>query len=302
MTDFDRTPPDVAQIAEVIRGAGFPCDHISRISGGWSYWTFDVGGHLIARFPRSESIAKSLQREITFLPHISSHVPFSVPEFRYVGSFRERCFVVYERIPGSPVSFADLSGRTAAHLASALVALHTVPPQPLGQGHPAAASVDSWRERYLSLRREAADTLPALVESSLLCQLDNRWATFLDLDLETLSGLSVVHCDLGPEHILVDASDRTIAGIIDFEEVMLGDPAIDFVGLWCNFGPGSTRRLLQLYDRSAGAAFEARIRFYSCMGSYHAIEHGLSCGDNDTVADGVAGLRKRVLAETAGNW
>ena len=300
MTDFDTTPPDIAEIADVLRSAGIPCDHVSQIVGGWSYWTFDVDGRLIVRLPRSESVAKSLEREVALLPHISSHVPFSVPEFRHVGSFRERPFVVYNRILGRPVSLADLSTDTAGHLASALTALHAVPPLPFAQLQPAAASVDSWRERYLSLRRDAAAVLAPLVEPALASQLDSRWAAFLERDLEPVSALAVIHYDLGPEHILVDSSDRTIAGIIDFEEITLGDPAADFVGLWCNFGMRPTRELVQLYDRSVDARFEARIRFYACVGSYHAIAYGLECQDDAIVADGVAGLRKRVSAELSG--
>jgi aminoglycoside 2''-phosphotransferase len=302
MTDFDSSPPDAAEIAKLLRLAGIPCDHVSQIVGGWSYWTFDVDGRLIVRLARSESVAKCLEREIALLPHISSHVPFSVPQFRHVGSFHGRPFVVYNRILGKPVSLADLSTNTAGHLASALTALHAVPPLPFVQMQPAAASVDSWRERYLSLRREAVDVLPTLVEPTLLSQLDNRWATFLERDLGSLSSLAVIHYDLGPEHILVRSSDRSIGGIIDFEEATLGDPAADFVGLWCNFGMRPTRRLVQLYDRRGDARFEARIRFYACLGSYHAIAHGLACGDNTIVADGVTGLRNRVSLEMSGNW
>lgn len=297
MSDFDVNPPEIAEVAQVLGSAGIPCAKVARIVGGWSYWTFDVDGRLMVRVPRSMSVANSLRREIALLPHISSHVPFCVPEFRHVGSFRGRPFASYDRISGRPVSLPDLSTDTARHVASALTDLHAVPPLPFAQRQPDAASVESWRKRYLSLRSDAADVLASLVEPSLASQLDQRWGTFLERDLEPLSTLTVIHYDLGPEHILVDGSTGTIAGMIDFEETMLGDPAADFAGLWCQFGKGPTQEVVRRYGRSVDAKFEARIRFYACLASYHAIAHGVDCQDDAIVADGVAGLRNRVSSE-----
>ena len=56
--------------------------------------------------------------------------------------------------------------------------------------------------------------------------------------LQTLEGsgwtpqqTTLVHDDLGAEHILVDAARSSLTGIIDWGDMALHDPAWDFIGL-----------------------------------------------------------------------
>ncbi|HET6988494.1 MAG TPA: phosphotransferase, partial [Kribbella sp.] len=56
--------------------------------------------------------------------------------------------------------------------------------------------------------------------------------------LDRVAGVrtSLVHCDLGPEHILV--TDGRITGIIDWTDAVIGDPALDLCWL-LNDAPAS---------------------------------------------------------------
>ena len=59
--------------------------------------------------------------------------------------------------------------------------------------------------------------------------------------------LAIVHGDLVGEHILVDLSGSRLAGIIDFGDVALGDPAQDLLGLW-SYGADAVTRVIDGYD------------------------------------------------------
>ena len=55
----------------------------------------------------------------------------------------------------------------------------------------------------------------------------------------------IVHGDLVPEHVLLNEPAERLAGIIDFGDVALGDPAQDFSGFW-SYGEDATSRLVEL--------------------------------------------------------
>lgn len=301
MTSPVSTAPTPEQVLQQLRAARIACQQADRVHGGWSYWTYDVDGRWIVRFSQSDAVAESLNREVALLPHISPHVRFAVPDFRHVGSFRGRPFVAYRRIPGLSLDQHKLDREAEGSVADALTSLHNVPRAPFVQHHPEAASAESWRQRYGSMRPRSQDTLRQFLEPDLVNQFESRWGTFLDRDLQPLSELAVVHYDLGAEHILLQPNG-TVSGIIDFEEVTLGDPAVDFAGLLCAFGQTATQSVIERYERPKDSSFLARCRFYALLGSYHAIDHGLETDDRSIVTDGLDGLRRRLETEELGAW
>ena len=99
----------------------------------------------------------------------------------------------------------------------------------------------------------------------------------------------LVHGDLGMEHILMA---RPVA-IIDFEEVAVGDPAIDFVGIFTSFGLTAARAVIEHYgpvDRD----FAGRMRFYRWMGSVHAALYALDIDDPELLAGALEQIEVRI--------
>jgi ADP-ribose pyrophosphatase YjhB (NUDIX family) len=99
----------------------------------------------------------------------------------------------------------------------------------------------------------------------------------------------LVHRDLGMEHILV--GERS--AIIDFEDVAVGDPAIDFVGIFNAFGLTATRAVIEHYG-PVDADFSGRLRFYRWMGSVHAALHAVHTNDADLLADAIEQIAVRI--------
>ena len=60
--------------------------------------------------------------------------------------------------------------------------------------------------------------------------------------------LALVHNDLGLEHLLVGPGPQELAGIIDFEDATIGDPAIDLVPFVAAFGRDALVELLDGRD------------------------------------------------------
>ena len=179
-------------------------------------------------------------------------------------------------------------------------------------------TVDAWRQRYLALRDEVRANVMPRLDSTTAAAVESGFNRFLEEELVTFEAVAVVHCDLGCEHILIGDDGSTVTGLIDFEDVTIGDPTIDFVGLFVTYGMETVERIRDCYQRGSGGHraldvqrsldaqrasgaqrsmddnFANRLRFYTWMASCHEIVYGLEEGRPDLVEEGISGLQVRL--------
>ena len=291
----------------------FGLDHgrVHPITGGWSYRTFEVEhrGHdehaesstpgWIFRFPRNSDVAQNLQKEQAVLPVVGPRVDFAVPRFEYVGTRRDQPYAGYRRIPGRPLSGSPFTGskltaEVVETIATALYSLHTIPTSLVAEACDEEPTVEAWRQHYHELRETVRARVLPLLNSHVLDAVEDGFARFLDEELTTLDDVALVHCDLGCEHILIGEDGTAVTGLIDFEDATIGDPAIDFVGIYVTYGMEAVERVRASYARALDVNFVARLRFYTWMASCHETFYGLEEGRQDLVEEGIAGLQARL--------
>ncbi len=334
--------PDVTtrDVENLLASLGLDYGRVHPITGGWSYWTFEVesDGHgeqaesrksgesskpgeshkpgWIFRFPRNSVVAENLQKEQAVLPVVAPQVDFAVPCFEHAGYWNGQPFAGYRRIPGRPLSDHPLNSRglddetggsvaaahssrelpavTAEAIAATLSSLHDVPTSLVAEACAAEPTVDAWRQRYHALRETVRTMVSPLLDSRLLDAVQRGFERFLQEDLATLKDVALVHCDLGCEHVLIRDDGTTVNGLIDFEDVTIGDPTIDFVGIFVTYGMKPVERVRAGYHLELDDNFERRLRFYTWMASCHEVIYGLEEEKADAVEDGVEGLRTRL--------
>lgn len=350
--------PDVTtrDVENLLASLGLDHGRVHPITGGWSYWTFEVesDGHgeqaesrksgdsskpgeshkpceshnpgWIFRFPRNSVVAENLQKEQALLPVVAPRVDFAVPRFEHAGFWNGQPFAGYRRIPGRPLSdhpfnnrgLADETGGSVASalssreitdatarsiaaelpstLASALSSLHAIPTSLVAEACAAEPTVDAWRQRYFVLRETVRAQVSPRLDSRTIDALERGFERFLQDELATLKDVALVHCDLGCEHILIGDDGTTVNGLIDFEDATIGDPTIDFVGIFVTYGMKAVERVRAGYRRALDEHFERRLHFYTWMASCHEVIYGLEEGKADAVEDGVEGLRTRLCS------
>ena len=106
----------------------------------------------------------------------------------------------------------------------------------------------------------------------------------------------LIHRDLGGEHILCTPDGSGIAGVIDWGDVAIGDPAMDFVGLFI-LNPDMMEQVLLSYDGQIDESFRQRIDFYAKVGPFHEIRYGLQTGQKQYIESGVQGVSRRLVKE-----
>jgi aminoglycoside phosphotransferase (APT) family kinase protein len=156
--------------------------------------------------------------------------------------------------------------------------------------------VDDAIDHGLPTAADAADEHAATVERFReqvvpMLPVERRKAAFDLLDeMREPAGDTLVHGDLGPEHVLV--SDDALTGVIDFGDTHVGDAAIDLA--WALHGTPIA------FAEALAAAYgvtddqRERARAWHQLGPWHEVTHGLGTEEPGTVRSGIEGLLNRL--------
>jgi aminoglycoside 2''-phosphotransferase len=213
-----------------------------------------LGDRWVFRFPRTPEEAARAPVERRLLAALGATTSIAIPRYDHVA--RAGDFGGYRMIEGESLTTAAFAGLSRAaregvlaEIGEFLRMLHALPAavvaRPPGEERP-------WRaiefiERYAERREALAKALGA----SLVLAAD-RFYEALPNAVAT-DRVVVVHLDLSEDHILVDPAAGRLAGVIDFSDAGLGDPACDFTCLWA-YGPQAPERVLEAYGTGGEAA------------------------------------------------
>lgn len=272
----------------------FEVGEVRPILGGWGYWTFEVDGEWIFRFPRTDQVAPAAESEQRLLPALAAEVDFEVPIPRWSGVYGGRRFFGYRKLQGRPLRASDVEQNptVVGRLAAILNQIHSFDVDEARRLLGVEGSVLEWQHRYQNLRTVADLQVVELLDQRTASRLETGFSNLLDGSL--MFTPTLIHGDLGTDHILVDERTSRPVGTIDFEDADVGDAAIDFVGFWITLGPEGTRTILKAYRNEMDANFVSRIKTYWWIGSLHAVLHGLAQNDQTIIADGLTGLQQRL--------
>lgn len=291
----------------------FPELHIAALEelphAGWGgdsdVWL--VNGDMIFRFPRTDEMAVQLGVEACVLPRLAPTLPLAVPAFRYIArdvSGGPPQFAGYPLIRGEPMTPALLDGlgyagagrgELAKALGGFLARLHAFPLADARACGVAGAMSEPDRTHNL-YERVRASVYPLLTPAL------RAWSDHLFGDALAQPGLwdytpALVHGDLSDDHILFDRAAHTIAGIIDFGDMGVGDPLGDFAGL-APYGEAFLGAALAAYTLpgALGPRARERLAFYQRRQPFIALAWGAEQQNEAALAAGQAHLRAVLAA------
>jgi aminoglycoside phosphotransferase (APT) family kinase protein len=235
------------------------------IGAGWDNTVIRVDGAWVFRFPRRAIAIPGVEREIEVLPRLAPNLSLPVPEPRWVGvpadGFPWPWFGA-PHIAGTELAAAHPTDadRTelAARLGEFLRGLHAPALRSrIGPTLPA----DPNRRADMGFRVDATRSRVAQLAADEIWQAPPEVHALLD-DAERLppSPYTVVlHGDLHARHVIVDERG-SVAGVIDWGDVCVGDPAIDLSIAYGAFAGPARAALLEAYGRRVDGLTEMRAR------------------------------------------
>lgn len=208
----------------------------------------------VFRFPRSAAAAAGGVAERRLLAALNPISPIATPRYEYVS--RAGDFGGYQMIAGEELTEAvfaalprEAQGGVLDEIGRFLGVLHTQPQALVSRtGDETPIEGAAWfSDRYVERRGRLAEALgPAL-----LAAIDRFYEAFPAAVSTTET--AVIHRDFSEDHILLDPQTRRLAGVIDFTDAALGDPAFDFAFLW-SYGRWAPPRALRSYASGADPA------------------------------------------------
>jgi aminoglycoside phosphotransferase (APT) family kinase protein len=272
---------------------------VELVAAGWDNAAFLVGDRWIFRFPRREVAVAGLVREIEVLPRLAPNLPLPVPEPRWIGVAADGYpwpWFGAAALPGRELASIELPDEQRGELGGAigrfLADLHAPglrsrigPTLPLDPNRRAdmAFRVGATRRRLDELAEAGVWQAPPEVGELL----DDA------AGLPPSPRIAVLHGDLHARHLLVD-SDGRAAGVIDWGDVCIGDPAIDLSIAYGAFVGTARTALLEAYARPIDGLAELRARVVAVWLAATLLAYADDVGLDDLRAEAARSLGRAV--------
>ena len=244
---------------------------------GWDHEVIILDNKIVFRFPNEDEYSTLLPDEINVLKKLTPLVNAAIPQYSYIAA--DYSFAGYPIVPGRVVSkqvFDELSKEArrelAQQLAGFLSTLHTV----IQKGHKFPELPDFYiptdHVEVKQLAREHLSKLLSPVEYEIVENILRQTDEVLTQKIPAV----FLHDDVYSRHIIWDDANSRL-GIIDFTDMCLGDPAIDFAELH-EYGVEFVKEVYDLYTGPKDENFLERSWIYQqwiavSMMTDHFINH-----------------------------
>lgn len=257
------------------------------VGGGRNCYTYEVDGEWIVQLPRSEEAEEMLLKQIAVLPELALEVSGAVPIPEMVS--RDPLLMGYRKIAGEPLSRARDDDVWPERLGRFLYDLHMVPPEFVGMRGRGSGVV---RDGLGAQIREFDDRVLSLLSDTDRDAASDRFRSFMGDDGNWRFAPCVTHGDIRSDHVLATPAGD-FAGVIDWEQVSVGDPAIDFAWV-LHEEPDAGERALAAYGGTPDDRFRDRARFRYQLMPWYEVVYGLESGESGLVARGLEAIRARL--------
>lgn len=278
------------------------------LGSGFGSLAVETPEGLVFRVARVVEAGRKYAREAAALPVIKAFIPVAVPEpLAFLPGSADFPYGVigYRKLPGAPIQAEALSRAEAQVIAgqigSILAALQRIPLDALGldgDGNSRRAQGPAARSRQWQVARPA---LRGALEAEEYRKVARWWEELLaDASMQDFSPV-VQHGDLWYGNLLVEG--ERVVGLLDFEEVGTGDPALDFVPQ-LYLGEWFLRRVQEAYQKEGGAAggdaFEHRLRRLWGLREFGGLAYSIQHNDRAEFADSIEKIRKGPILSPLG--
>ncbi|MGW1792657.1 viomycin phosphotransferase [Streptomyces tubercidicus] len=258
------------------------------------FHTVVIGSERVVCLPRTRGAAARLPERVAALRALARlDLGFRTPEPLVQGGADgtdEAPFLMLSRIPGEPLEAdalndAHVAGAVAAQYATLLAGLDRA-----GAGESVRVALPHAQEGRW---RRFADN----VRSELFVLMSDNGRIRAERELTALDGLphltrAVVHGDLGAENVLWewDHGLPRLAGVLDWDDVTLSDPAEDLAAIGASYGHGLLEQVLALGGWSDNGLTTRIVAIRGTFALQQAL-YAIRDGDEGELADGLADYR-----------
>lgn len=248
-------------------------DSYKLVTNGWDHEVIILDNKLVFRFPNDDDYTAALKDEIEVMRRLDPLVKAPIPRYEFVAP--DYSFAGYKLIPGEELTtevFDALSTadhpKVAQQLAELLSTLHNLPDsKDMFVGVPEFYLPDDQKDVKAQVKQYLKNTLnkeDLAVVGRILDEVDQL--------LSQKTKRVFLHGDVYSRHLFWDQSTLQL-GLIDFSDMCLGDPAMDFAELY-EYGKEFVEEVYSLYTGPKDENFLKRAWVYQrWVGVYMMTDH-----------------------------
>lgn len=293
---------DLQLLATQLRAA-FPPTPIHSplkvLGEGFGSLVVETANDIVFRIAKHSEAQRGHQRERRVLPIVQRYVSeLRVPQVQYsLGTTAAFPFGVigYDKIPGHPLSPDDINSenrvRVAGEVAEFLTTLHGID---IGEVVEAdLPGLPPSRARLVELWQNVSAYLEQHLSRSEHRELQRWWQDLLEYGQRFPYVPTFMHGDCWYENMLFDEQCQLV-GIVDFENVSIGDAAID-LATQCYTGDRFAQAVIDAYYRHrVPSDLTGRLKALMGLREFLGLELGIMTGNVDV--DALTKVRNAVLS------
>ena len=258
-----------------------------------------TGRRWVVRAPLTPVAGARLQRNDELVRQLARHVPFKVPAaVGYATLGRVGSAAVYPYVEGSPLDLHRLPGGPglASAVGRALAAIHNITRGVFEEQDVPVYDSAGARQRIIAEVDRAAET--GRVPTGLLA----RWEEAFDAAPMWQFATTPVHGAFTGGSVLVaftdddDAASGRVVAVTDWDEAMIGDPAVDLAELCSQASPEAWASVLESYTLARALRpdpyLHARARLVAELRHLRGLARAVAAEDEDGVRRAVEALRR----------
>jgi aminoglycoside 2''-phosphotransferase len=267
---------------------------IKKIGEGDNSIAFLINENYIFRFAKREEVKQQIRREILVLPKIKSAVTLQIPEFEFISPGIK--FVGYKKIEGKVFTSKILQSLNLEEqifiqktLANFLSQVHSFLLTELKNcGLETMNPYEEYSENFV----DAKEYIFPKISKNKRKIISRLFTEYLSNENNFNYTPALVHNDFSKDHILFDAVNKEITGIIDFGDIAIGDPGYDFMYLQDEFGETFLHEILKYYQHPHQLISINKIYFFSLANKIQILLTSLKNKDDEGIKSGLKDLNK----------
>ena len=278
-------------------------DSIKLAGEGLDNLALAVNDELVFRFPKLDEAAAKIELEATLLPELQKRLDVRIPTPEFVGTDPSTGFTFsgYRWINGVPLEpkvlfdlDPDLQTSLTEQIAGFLRHLHSFP---VDQAALLGLRVNDFKADYMGDLKPIRELLLPRLEKNERDYVEQLYDDYLgdpdNFDYEP----TVIHADLSPGHIIYGPATQAIAGVIDFGDMLIGDPGYELNWLYESYGARFLQTYLAFNSHPSPERLLRKLRFFHRANTVGNVLIGFHRDDADMVEHAIADLKRRAEAD-----
>ena len=274
-------------------------DGFEIIGSGFGSLVLESNEGVIIRIAKNLDTARQYIKEVKALPYIRHLINVNIPKpswHMYNPDTVPPGMMAYKKIKGIPIASDKIGIRNrstiARQVAKFTISFHQIPYEALD----CIPERNNGRENLMLLYRDTFNFLRRVLTTPELGKMEKWWQEIFADNSFFVYKPVLCHGDLWYENILVDEEYLNVIGIVDFSDMIIGDPAVDLAPQ-LYLGEDFYNDVLEEYTKvfSEDEDIVKRAMKHQQLRELRGLQYAIKYNDKDEFTDSIDKIRNRII-------